>query len=50
MDPHAAAGLELEMTESLVMEDIKHDIESLKAIRSLGVTLAIDDFGTGFSS
>jgi diguanylate cyclase (GGDEF)-like protein/PAS domain S-box-containing protein len=50
VDPLAAAGLELEMTESLVMEDIKHNIESLEAIRSMGVTLAIDDFGTGFSS
>jgi EAL domain-containing protein (putative c-di-GMP-specific phosphodiesterase class I) len=38
------------MTESLVMEDLKHNIESLRAIRELGITLAIDDFGTGFSS
>jgi diguanylate cyclase (GGDEF)-like protein/PAS domain S-box-containing protein len=50
VDSFAAAGLELEMTESLVMEDIKHNIESLEAIRSMGVFLAIDDFGTGFSS
>jgi len=50
MDPHAASSLELEMTESLVMEDLKHNIESLRAIRELGITLAIDDFGTGFSS
>jgi diguanylate cyclase (GGDEF)-like protein/PAS domain S-box-containing protein len=46
----AAAGLELELTESLVMEDIKHSITSLQAIRAMGVTIAIDDFGTGFSS
>jgi diguanylate cyclase (GGDEF)-like protein/PAS domain S-box-containing protein len=46
----AAAGLELEITESLIMEDVKHSIASLKAIRAMGVTVAIDDFGTGFSS
>jgi len=49
-DPHAAEGLELEITESLIMEDVKHSIVTLKAIRDLGVTIAIDDFGTGFSS
>ncbi len=47
---NAASGLELEITESLIMEDIKGNIESLRAIRNLGVTIAIDDFGTGFSS
>jgi diguanylate cyclase (GGDEF)-like protein/PAS domain S-box-containing protein len=47
---HAAAGLELEITESLIMEDVMHSIVSLKAIRAMGVTIAIDDFGTGFSS
>jgi diguanylate cyclase (GGDEF)-like protein len=46
----AAAGLELEITESLIMEDVKHSISSLQAIRALGLTIAIDDFGTGFSS
>ncbi|HEU4646884.1 MAG TPA: EAL domain-containing protein [Burkholderiales bacterium] len=50
VDAQAAAGLELEITESLIMEDIKHSIASLQAIRALGVTIAIDDFGTGFSS
>jgi len=48
--PGAAAGLELEITESLIMEDVNHSIVSLLAIRALGVTIAIDDFGTGFSS
>jgi diguanylate cyclase (GGDEF)-like protein/PAS domain S-box-containing protein len=50
IDPHAAAGLELEITESLIMEDVKHSIAILTAIRAMGVTVAIDDFGTGFSS
>lgn len=47
---HAAAGLELEITESVVMDDISQNIESLRAIRAMGLTVAIDDFGTGFSS
>jgi len=46
----AAAGLELEITESLIMEDVNLSIVSLLAIRALGVAIAIDDFGTGFSS
>jgi EAL domain-containing protein (putative c-di-GMP-specific phosphodiesterase class I) len=50
IDAHAPAGLELEITESLIMEDVKHNIASLQAIRAMGVTIAIDDFGTGFSS
>jgi diguanylate cyclase (GGDEF)-like protein len=50
IDAHAAAGLELEITESLIMEDVKHSIDSLQAIRAMDVTIAIDDFGTGFSS
>jgi diguanylate cyclase (GGDEF)-like protein len=50
IDASAPPGLELEITESLIMEDVKHNIASLKAIRAMGVTIAIDDFGTGFSS
>jgi len=50
VDAHASAGLELEITESLIMEDVKHSIASLHAIRAMGITIAIDDFGTGFSS
>jgi len=46
----AAAGLQLEITESVIMQDVNHSIGSLLAIRELGVTIAIDDFGTGFSS
>jgi diguanylate cyclase (GGDEF)-like protein len=50
IDPQAAAGLELEISESLIMEDVQRSIASLRAIRDLGVTIAIDHFGTGFSS
>jgi diguanylate cyclase (GGDEF)-like protein/PAS domain S-box-containing protein len=50
IDSHAASGLELELTESLIMEDIKNSIASLQAIRAMGIQIAIDDFGTGFSS
>jgi EAL domain-containing protein (putative c-di-GMP-specific phosphodiesterase class I) len=50
VDPLAAQGLELEITESVIMEDVKHGIASLQAMRAMGLTIAIDDFGTGFSS
>jgi diguanylate cyclase (GGDEF)-like protein/PAS domain S-box-containing protein len=50
IDAHAAQGLELEITESMLMKDIQHNIASLQAIRAMGITVAIDDFGTGFSS
>jgi len=49
-EAQAAAGLELEITESVIMKEVTHNIESLQAIRAMGVSIAIDDFGTGFSS
>jgi diguanylate cyclase (GGDEF)-like protein/PAS domain S-box-containing protein len=50
VDAAAATGLELEITESVIMEDVRHSSVSLRAIRAMGVSIAIDDFGTGFSS
>jgi diguanylate cyclase (GGDEF)-like protein/PAS domain S-box-containing protein len=50
VDIEAASGLELELTETLIMEDVNLSIERLGAIRDAGVRIAIDDFGTGFSS
>jgi EAL domain-containing protein (putative c-di-GMP-specific phosphodiesterase class I) len=50
VDSQAAAGLEVEITESVIMGDVKHSISILEAIRKMGIKVAIDDFGTGFSS
>lgn len=43
-------NLELEITESLVMDDPQIVVEALTDLKSNGVQIAIDDFGTGFSS
>ena len=43
-------GLDIEITESLIMQDIEANIPKLKAIREMGVNIAVDDFGTGYSS
>ena len=50
MEGVAPTGIDLEITESLIMEDVQASIEKLKAVRGLGVGIAIDDFGTGYSS
>ncbi|WP_179957823.1 sensor domain-containing protein [Exilibacterium tricleocarpae] len=42
--------LELELTESALMQDHRYSVEVLEAIKSLGVRVAIDDFGSGYSS
>ena len=47
LPPHL---LELELTESLIMEDMEQNIELLQQLRTRGIELALDDFGTGYSS
>lgn len=42
--------LELELTESLLVDDVTGAIEKMAALKKLGVRLSLDDFGTGYSS
>lgn len=44
------AYLEIELTESLLMQDVEGGIKILQALKDLGLHVSIDDFGTGFSS
>jgi diguanylate cyclase (GGDEF)-like protein/PAS domain S-box-containing protein len=45
-----SASIELEITESLLMQNLGPTISALKQMREAGVRIAIDDFGTGYSS
>jgi diguanylate cyclase (GGDEF)-like protein len=45
-----ARNLELEVTESLVMQDVELSARTLRELKAMGITLAVDDFGTGYSS
>ncbi|MHB9094264.1 MAG: putative bifunctional diguanylate cyclase/phosphodiesterase [Eubacteriales bacterium] len=47
LDPH---WLELEITESVIMQDIDYTIKTLNDLREMGIYIAIDDFGKGYSS
>jgi EAL domain-containing protein (putative c-di-GMP-specific phosphodiesterase class I) len=47
LDP---STLELELTESVLMEDVEGAIAKAQDLRAMGVNLSIDDFGTGYSS
>lgn len=47
LDP---SRLEIEIVESVLMDETQHTIRTLHALRELGVKIALDDFGTGYSS
>ncbi|MCW6035284.1 EAL domain-containing protein [Spirulina subsalsa FACHB-351] len=42
--------LELEITESIAMQDVQHTVSVLRNLQKLGIKIAMDDFGTGYSS
>src|SRR6185369_5434462 len=42
--------LEIEITEAVLLEKVDHVINTLHALRALGVGISMDDFGTGYSS
>jgi diguanylate cyclase (GGDEF)-like protein/PAS domain S-box-containing protein len=46
----APDGLELEVTESLIMRDMVQSVDKMRALKAMGMSLSIDDFGTGYSS
>jgi diguanylate cyclase (GGDEF)-like protein/PAS domain S-box-containing protein len=49
-DQGADYGLEVEITESVLMEDIESNVIKLNELRAMRIGIAIDDFGTGYSS
>jgi diguanylate cyclase (GGDEF)-like protein len=45
-----AGALEIEITETIAIQDMARSVETLKALRALGVRISLDDFGIGYSS
>ena len=50
LDRAGPGEIEIEITESMLIDDLDENIEKLKLLRAAGITVAIDDFGTGYSS
>ena len=50
VDGKALNELELEITESVIMDNVERNIAALAKVRAAGVTVAVDDFGTGYCS
>ena len=48
--PCDVSRLKLELTESVVLNDVAEVVHKMEALRALGLTLSMDDFGTGYSS
>ena len=46
----APGSLVLEITESMLMGDAEHNVDVLRRLQDLGVSIAVDDFGTGYSN
>jgi diguanylate cyclase (GGDEF)-like protein/PAS domain S-box-containing protein len=49
-DAGKAPGIDFEVTESLIMDDVEGNIRKLEEISRMGIGIALDDFGTGYSS
>jgi diguanylate cyclase (GGDEF)-like protein len=50
LHPSGICGLDIEITEGMLLEDSAIEIKKLQELRAAGVRVAIDDFGTGYSS
>jgi diguanylate cyclase (GGDEF)-like protein/PAS domain S-box-containing protein len=48
--PQDGGGIDLEITESLLMSEVSDSIRKLREVREMGMHIALDDFGTGYSS
>ncbi len=48
--PDENRGIEIEITENVLMQDTKETVSTLQSIKSLKLRIALDDFGTGYSS